>query len=202
MFYKIESINNCDPKYSPSDGGSVTWYEPSPVSATSNTAEVLPPGIVQVYEGSSATINWNFSLSVGLGLGFIIKFNTVGIVNIGRDGSAAGPIRAEFQKRFNVSATPQTASLSISPVTIADDKSNGEFSCELNDANGDTWKRAIQVHVIGKLRVLLTIRKAYPNCSILLSESCLNTVLAGKKNSTSLLTNSFSFSLVYLESKT
>ena len=162
MFYKIESINNCDPKYSPSDGGSVTWYEPSPVSATSNTAEVLPPGIVQVYEGSSATMNWNFSLSVGLGLGFIIKFNTVGIVNIGRDGSAAGPIRAEFQKRFNVSATPQTASLSISPVTIADDKSNGEFSCELNDANGDTWKRAIQVHVLGKLESVAVYKKGVP----------------------------------------
>ena len=99
---------------------------------------MLPPGIVQVYEGSSVTLNWNFSLSVGLGIGFIIKFNTVGIVSIGADGSAAGPIRAEFQKRFNVSATPQTASLSISPVTIADDKSNGEFSCELNDGNGDT----------------------------------------------------------------
>ncbi|CAH3158962.1 unnamed protein product, partial [Pocillopora meandrina] len=135
------------------DGGSVTWYKPSPVSATSNTAEVLPPGIVQVYEGSSVTLNWNFSLSVGLGLGFVIKFDTVGIVIIGRDGSAAGPIRAEFQKRFNVSATPQTASLSISPVTIADDKSNGEFSCELNDANGDTWKRAIQVHVIVPINI-------------------------------------------------
>ena len=103
---------------------------------------MLPPGIVQVYEGSSATLNWNFSLSVGLGLGFIIRFNTIGIVNIGRDGSAVGPIKAEFQKRFNVSATPQSASLSISPVTIADDTSNGEFSCELNDANADSWKRA------------------------------------------------------------
>ena len=136
---------------------------------------MLPPGIVQVYEGSSATMNWNFSLPVGLGLGFIIKFDTLGIVFIRKDGSAAGPIRAEFQKRFSVSATPRSASLSISPVTIADDKSNGEFSCELNDANGDTWKRAIQVHVIGKLEsVALTIRKAYPNCSILLSGSCLN----------------------------
>ena len=166
-FYKIESINCCNLtaipwKYSPSDGGSVTWYKPSPVSATSNTAEVLPPGIVQVYEGSSVTLNWNFSLSVGLGLGFVIKFDTVGIVSIGRDGSAAGPIRAEFQKRFNVSATPQTASLSISPVTIADDKSNGEFSCELNDANGDTWKRAIQVHVIGKLESVADHKKGVP----------------------------------------
>ena len=123
---------------------------------------MLPPGIVQVYEGSSVTLNWNFSLSVGLGIGFIIKFNTVVIVNIGRDGSAAGPIKAEFQKRFNVSATPQTASLSISPVTIADDKSIGEFSCELNDGNGDTWKRAIQVQVIGKFESVAAYKKGVP----------------------------------------
>ena len=123
---------------------------------------MLPPGIVQVYEGSSATMNWNFSLSVGLGLGFIIKFNSIGIVIIREDGSAAGPIRAEFQKRFSVSATPRSASLSISPVTIADDKSNGEFSCELNDANGDTWKRAIQVQVIGKLESVVDFKKGVP----------------------------------------
>ena len=123
---------------------------------------MLPPGIVQVYEGSSVTLNWNFSLSVGLGIGFFIKFNTVGIVNIGKDGSAAGPIKAEFQKRFSVSATPQSASLSISPVTIADDKFNGEFSCELNDANADTWKRAIQVQVIGKLESVVDFKKGVP----------------------------------------
>ena len=123
---------------------------------------MLPPGIVQVYEGSSVTLNWNFSLSVGLGIGFFIKFNTVGIVNIGKDGSAAGPIKAEFQKRFSVSATPQSASLSISPVTRDDDKSNGEFSCELNDANADTWKRAIQVQVIGKLESVVDFKKGVP----------------------------------------
>ncbi|XP_066024530.1 fibroblast growth factor receptor 1-A-like isoform X2 [Pocillopora verrucosa] len=132
----------------PTVGGSVTWYEPSPVRTTSNTAEVLPPGVEQVYEGSSATMNWNFSVSVGLGLGFVIRFNTVGLISIRADGSTAIPVRDEFQKRFNERATPQSASLSISPVTIADDKSNGEFSCELSDGKGDTWKRAIQVHVI------------------------------------------------------
>ena len=129
---------------------------------TSNTAEVLPPGVEQVYEGSSATLNWNFNVSVGLGLGFVIKFNSIGIVIIRADGSAAGPIRAEFQKRFSVSATPQSASLSISPVTIADDKSNGEFSCELGDANGNTWKRAIQVHVVGKLDSVAGYKKGVP----------------------------------------
>ena len=36
-------------------------------------------------------------------------------------------------------------------MTVADDKANGEFSFELIDANTDTWKRAIQVQVVGKL---------------------------------------------------
>ena len=52
---------NCDLKYSPSDGGSVTWHEPTPAWTTSNPAELLPPGIVQVYEGSSVTLNWSYS---------------------------------------------------------------------------------------------------------------------------------------------
>ena len=129
---------------------------------TSDTAEEFPPAIVEVKEGSSVTLNWNFNVSVGLGLGFVIKFNTIGIVNIGKDGSAAGPIKAEFQKRFSVSATPQSASLSISPVTIADDKSNGKFSCEINDANADTWKRAIEVQVIGKLESVADFKKGVP----------------------------------------
>ena len=132
------------------------------MKTTSNIKEKLPPGIVPVYEGSSASLNWNFSLSVGLGLGFVIKFNDDGIVNIRADGSAAGPLKAEFRKRFSVSATPQSASLSISPVTLADDKSNGEFSCELNDANADTWKRAIQVQVIGKLESVANYTKCVP----------------------------------------
>ena len=129
---------------------------------TSNQTEVLPPGIVQVYEGSSATLNWNFSLSEGLGLGFSIKFSAINIVGIGKDGSLASSIKAEFQERFSVSATPQSASLSISPITIADDKSNGEFSCELNDAKSGTWKRAIQVQVIGKLESVVDFKKGVP----------------------------------------
>ena len=123
---------------------------------------MLSPGIVQVYEGSSATLNWNFSLSEGLGLGFSIKFNAITIVSIGKDGSPASSIKAEFQERFSVSATPQSASLSISPVTIADDKSNGEFSCELSDANSDAWKRAIQMQVIGKLESVADFKKGLP----------------------------------------
>ena len=123
---------------------------------------MLPPGIVQVYESFSTTLNWNFSLSEGLGLGFSIKFNAVTIVSIGKDGSLGSSINAEFQERFSVSATPQSASLSISPVTIADDKSNGEFICELTDAKSVTWKRAIQVQVIGKIESVVDFKEGVP----------------------------------------
>ena len=123
---------------------------------------MLPPGLVQVYESFSTTLNWNFSLSEGLGLGFSIKFNAVTIVGIGKDGSPASSINAEFQERFSVSATPQSASLSISPVTIADDKSNGEFICELTDAKSVTWKRAIQVQVIGKIESVVDFKEGVP----------------------------------------
>ena len=37
-------------------------------------------------------------------------------------------------------------------MTTADDKSNGEFSCELNDLAAASWRRAIQVQVVGKLK--------------------------------------------------
>ena len=123
---------------------------------------MLSPGIVQVYEGFSTTLNWNFSLSEGLGLGFSIQLNAIIIVSFGKDGSPASTINAEFQERFSVSATPQSASLSISPVTIADDKCNGEFSCELIDAKSGAWKRAIQVQVIGKLESVVDFKKGVP----------------------------------------
>ena len=145
--FNITSIQNI----SLSDGGRVTWYEPAPVKTTSNPAEALPPGIVHVYEGSSATLNWSYSLTLGLGLGGFIRFSNIRIVTINSDGSA-GPISDNFQKRFSVISTPGRVSLSISPVTVADDVANGEFSCSLYDGNYDVWKRASQVQVLGKIK--------------------------------------------------
>ena len=79
----------------------MTWFEPTPIETTSDPNARLPPGIVQVYEGSSVTLNWSYSLTSGLSLG-IIKFNGGGMVNIQADGSA-GPVNAKFQERFSVS---------------------------------------------------------------------------------------------------
>ena len=138
----------------------MTWHEPTPAWTTSNPAELLPPGIVQVYDGSSVMLNWNYSLTLGLVFG-AMKFNSDGIFIIQGDGSA-GPLTAQFQKRFNVSSTSGRASLFISPVTVADDKSLGQFRCELTDSTATTWKRAIQVQVIGKFKTVDDCKKGVP----------------------------------------
>ena len=58
----------------------------------------------------------------------------------------------QFQERFSGSFTPQSASLFISPVTAADDKANGTFTCELIAGNSDVCVRAIQVQVLGEFK--------------------------------------------------
>ena len=115
-----------------------------------NPAEALIPGKLAVYEGSFATLNWNYSLSSVL-TSVHLRFKGVFIVAVLPTGQA-GPVNASFRQRFSVSSTPQSVSLLISKVTTVDDKSNGEFSCELNDLAGAKWRRAIQVQVVGKLK--------------------------------------------------
>ena len=111
---------------------------------------MLTPGKVQFREGSFAALNWSYSLSSSL-LSAVLQFNGSGIVGISSNGEA-GSISSNFRQRFNVSSTPRSVSLLISEVTTTDDKSVGEFSCEVSDVNGDKWRRAIQVQVIGKLK--------------------------------------------------
>lgn len=151
------------------------WFEPTPLAMTSDPAELLPPGDVQVFEGSSVTLNWNYRLMSRLAIG-VMKFNGYGIVSFQADGSA-GPVNTKFQKRFNVSSTFRKASLFIYNVTVADDKANGEFSCELIDSTATTWKRTIQVEVIGKLEGATNQERQYlraPDWNFFnLSECCM-----------------------------
>ena len=95
-------------------------------------------------------MNWNFSLSSTLST-ITLRFKGVFIVAVLSTGQA-GSVNASFRQRFSVSSTPLSVSLLISKVTTADDKSNGEFSCELKDLDDATWRRAIQVQVVGKLK--------------------------------------------------
>ena len=119
---------------------------------------MLPPGIEQVYKGSSVTLNWSYNLTAGL-VGGVMRFKNVRIVRLKGDGSA-DPVEAGFEKRFSVSSTKGRASLLISPVIVTDD---GIFSCELIDTKFDTWKRAIQVQVIGELESVADYKKCEPN---------------------------------------
>ena len=112
------------------------------------------------YEGFSLTLNWSYNLTAGLLLG-VIRFNNDRIVRLNADGSA-DPVETKFQERFSVSSTPGSASLFISPVTVADDMSFGEFRCELIYSWLGTWKRAIQVQVIGKLESVVGYKKDVP----------------------------------------
>ena len=147
--YKLLYIKR-QSKYFSSDGTVVTWYEPTPVQTTSNPAEVLIPGKLQVNEGSSATLNWNYSLSSTF-VSAHLQFNGASIVLILSNGQA-GPVNARFQQRFTVKSTQQSVSLLISKVTTGEDRSRGEFICELSDASGAKWRRGIQVQVVGKLK--------------------------------------------------
>ena len=126
---------------------------------------MLSPGIVQVYVGSSVTLVWSYNLTSGLGLGGFIKFRDDSIVTINGDGSA-GRVSTQFQERFSFRSTLGRASLSISPVTVADDKDNGEFRCELTDSESNTWTRAIQVQVIGKLESVADCKKGVGKISV------------------------------------
>ena len=94
-------------------------------------------------------MNWNYSLSSVL-TSVHLRFKGVFIVAVLPTGQA-GPVNASFRQQFSVSSTLQSVSLLISKVTTVDDKSNGEFSCELNELAGAKWRRAIQVQVVGKL---------------------------------------------------
>ena len=154
-------LYNCNLIYCPLDGGNITWFESTSTIRTSDPNEVLPLRIVSVNNGSSVTLNWNYSLTAVL-LGGAITFNGSRIVGIKPDGSPES-VEPSFQERFSVSSTLGRASLFISTVTVADENlgvSYGEFRCELVDRDLDNWKRAIQVQVIGKLESVADYKKS------------------------------------------
>ncbi|PFX17005.1 Protein CEPU-1 [Stylophora pistillata] len=127
------------------DGGeSVTWYEPAPGKTTSNSSEVLPPGIVQVNEGEPATLKWNYGLTFNIEL-TVVRFNKAGIFT--------ADVSPQLKERFRGRFMPGSVSLDIFNVTMADDKEKGKFSLELIDPDGNGWKREIEVEVIVPTKV-------------------------------------------------
>ena len=110
-------------------------------------------------------MNWSCSLSPGL-LSAVLQFNGVGVVGISSNGQA-GAVNSNFRQRFNESSTLQRVSLLISKVNTADNKSNGELSCELSDLNGYKWRRVIRVQVIGKLKIFADFSRFTPRITLI-----------------------------------
>ena len=110
-------------------------------------------------------MNWNYSLTSSL-VSALLQFDGVGIVVLSSNGQA-GPVSSNFRQRFSVSSTLQSVSLVISKVTTADDKSIGEFSCELTDLDADKWRRAIQVQVTGKLKSFADFSRFTPLITVI-----------------------------------
>ena len=131
-----------------SDGASVTWYEPLPVKVAVSAGEDPTPAKKTLFEGKTASLSWNFSLtSVNL-FSVTIRFNNDRLALSGPGGSAARVDDAQKDK-FNFTWISQRLTLVIFHVTAAYDESKGNFSCEAFAAEG-TWTRKIQVKVVGK----------------------------------------------------
>lgn len=147
----------------PADGGSVTWYEATPLVTTSDPIEMLPAGSFKAYEGSPVTLKWSYNVTPGLSYG-IIRFNGTGITNFQSNGQE-GEVDNRFKNRFSLNATPHSASLFIAKVTADDDKASGAFSCDLIASNKDVCRRHIYAFtsMLQSRSVGLTVHKLFSN---------------------------------------
>ena len=127
---------------------------------------MLPAINLNFFDGSPATLKWSYNFTAVSVLLVFLKFNGAGIVAY-QNGQVG--VSNLFKERFNGSFTPQSASLFISPVTAADDKANGTFTCEITGSNADVWIRAIQVQVLGKFESAAGLKKfpLWYNCNVL-----------------------------------
>ena len=141
-----------------SDSSGVTWFEPPPVEViTDSTA--TPTVNRNLTKGLEENLSWNFSLTADL---------TLITVTVAFKGLAAGSsfenvatfvqslgkasLQDGFEDRFNVSWINSKITLTVFNVSA---ENNGEFECRLLlfDGSGtNTWKRNIQVIVLGKVR--------------------------------------------------
>ena len=103
---------------------------------------------MELAEGHSAALSWNFSTTSANLLLVNIRFDTDGLAFSGPGGSSAKVVDA-FKDKFNFTWISQRLTLVIFNVTTAYDESKGKFSCELTTAEG-VWIRKIQVKVLGK----------------------------------------------------
>ncbi|PFX21943.1 Hemicentin-2 [Stylophora pistillata] len=130
------------------DCGSITWYEPLPVTTVLSAGDYPTPGEKKLFEGHPASLSWNFSFTSVTLFAVAIKFNTDTVAFSGPEGQAAA-VEDAFKDRFNFSWISQRLTLVIFNATAEYDESNGAFRCELTTSGG-TWIRRILLKILDK----------------------------------------------------
>ena len=138
-------------RFSISDGSSITWFEPPPVE-TITVASAIRTVDRSFTKGFEAQLRWNFSLPSGSTLITVTVELTSSNRVVATYVPQTGPsVPSDFQDRFNVTWIPSEITLTIFNVTTDDEDG---FLCKVLSVSGGvpiTWKRKIQVTVLGKL---------------------------------------------------
>jgi len=134
-----------------SDGASITWYEPPPVETIADTA-VTRTVDRNLTEGFMRELTWNFSLSTGSSIITVtVEYKSSTTVATYIQQTQTVTVAEGLRDRFNLTWIPTKATLIMFNVTSDD---NEEFTCAVLSVDGSgasTWKRKIQVTVLGKL---------------------------------------------------
>jgi len=150
-----------------SDGAGITWYEPPPIETITNEAEFRTVDR-NLTDGFMNKLTWNFSLPAGSSvLTVTIKFNSDTTIGTYVQSLGTVTITEALKNRFNFTWIPSKATLTIFSVTSDD---SGEFACDVLSFDGSgtpTWKRKIQVTVLGKLGNY-QLKNPFNSCSLML----------------------------------
>ena len=135
-----------------SDAQSITWYEPPPVTAISDSKEVHTSKI-QFYEGSiNEQLNWRFSATQTVQF-VTLELDDTNVVATILPSTKEVTVSPDFTSRVNVTWAAGHVTVVIYKVTTSE---KGVFSCQLS-VPGNVWRSNIEVAVLGKVIVLLLL---------------------------------------------
>ena len=157
-----------------SDAGSVTWFEPSPFETVKDPLIISTANESLVKGSLNGELSCNFSLSADLSIITVsMHFGGTSVANFA-ESQQAQSVSPGFEGHFNVTWVPNKLTLIFLNVTSEDE---GEFRCDVltllsPGAVIQTWKRKIQVsllgkfgHLVGRIRItgwyLLAVNKNY-----------------------------------------
>ena len=135
----------------------MTWLEPPPSETITHHLNITEANKSLVKGSLNAELSCNFSLSADLSIITVsIHFGGTSVANFA-ESQQAQSVSPGFEGRFNVTWVPNKLTLIFFNVTSEDE---GEFRCDVltllsPGAVIQTWKRRIQVSLLGKFGQLV-----------------------------------------------